>query len=299
MNNLSKVAFGLVLFVALAISWQSLYTLSVETFHMPQWLGAGVSLAFDGAALVLANITSQYARSPDSGFGAKMGTYLLILTSVLLNVLHARMMGYGLPGEILYGAAPAIAGLLFETHLRFIHRQALRERGRVLDQTPLVGKAAYLFHPVISYRVYDKSLRARLLNASRTLPDIDQTADIFQTRKNRQTAEPLSVEVVREPQTDTKPLSATSVRSADKQTRTQTPKALTAGQTDNLPDWLPRDEGLSVSRLASVCVENGLTDIDTAYRYAQALKGQDVPRATIQKSLRRAIQKTEGTGLYL
>ena len=270
LDLLSKLGFGLVLTVALAISWWSLYTLALG-FGMPIILAIAVSASFDGAALFFAGMTSKYAISDDNGFFPKTTTYLMVIISMVLNIMHASNLGLGLSGMIMFGASSFVAGLIFEVYLRYVHRQTLKKNGRVLDKLPLTGLLAMLVHPVITFRVHNKAIKRRLQLASVSVSDFDATDDIFNKRQKTKL------------ETKTKPIKATATRqdrdNSDKATETKTLVLVPKPET-NMSD-------MSIAKLVSHLRGQGIEDRETIRQEVSRIKGQEVSRQTINKTIQR------------
>jgi len=261
LSKTSKIAFGLVLLVALALSWWSLYTLAVESFGVPKLLAAGISVAFDGAALVCADLASRYARSPDSGAGPRLATYGLIATSVFLNVSHAQMLGYGTAGQVLFGAPPVIAGVLFELGLKWEHRQSLRERGRVAEAMPVFGKLSWLMFPRKTLKGFRLVLLSRLEDTvRRSVPTQDTTEAGHQDNPS---------EALRQPETTTQaPEDKTTAKSLEK----------------TFPEV---SEDMSIAKLVALFHDSGVTDREALREKVSAVKGTEITKGTINKSLSR------------
>jgi len=268
LDALSKIGFFVVLIVALGISWWSLFTLAMS-LGIPMILSIGVSAAFDGAALFLAGITSKFARNGDNIFVSKTATYAMIFVSVFLNVLHAMNLSLGLSGMIMLGGSSLIAGVVFEVYLRYIHRQVLKDAGRVLDRLPLVGKVAVIFHPIISFRVLDKALRKRLYNGAVSVSDFDETNDIFKTRQ---------IEKAR-------PIKATATRiktkdgEEDNKTR-QIETVVVSGTKTKMKD-------MSIAKIVSHLMGQGIEDKVTIRHEVSRIKGKDISIGTINKTMSR------------
>ncbi|MDX2578039.1 DUF2637 domain-containing protein [Streptomyces scabiei] len=324
-NKVEKVLFGLVVLVALGMSWFSMFHLATAVFGLPWILAAGISLSFDGGALWLGMVSAKYAVSEDSGFGVRMATYAFIAASVFLNVAHATVLGYGLIGQVMFGSAPVMAGILLEVFLKFESRQALRQAGRVLDHMPKAGKLAWLRYPKASWRLQGQALKARLMNAVNGLTDVDETHALFADKpKAVKTGKKTPMQaidnvpaVVQAKQADTQ-TDRQAIEKADKAPR----KALETGKADrepetsdkaanrqteaqtllDMPAWLPTQEKVSLQALANACVDNGITDITKATEYAAAVRKSPVARGTMQKAIHRAKTakaETVGTGQYL
>ncbi|WP_432129796.1 DUF2637 domain-containing protein [Streptomyces tendae] len=309
-----KTLFGLVVGVALAMSWYSMMHMATVVFGLPLILGVGISLAFDGGALFLGLVTAKYAVSEDSGFGAKAATYAFIAVSAYLNIMHASMLGYGIAGMVMFGSAPVMAGILFEVFLKFESRQALRKAGRILDHMPKAGKLAWLRYPKASWRLQGQALKARLMKAVNSLEGIDETHPLFADKpkavKTGRQTKPVGkadtqTDTQAEPQAQKAPEKAQQTVKADRDQLDA--DRLSGRQTEaqtllDMPDWLPTQEKVSLQALANACVENGVTDIDEALELAEAVRKSPVARGTIQKALHRAkVAKAElvGTGQYL
>lgn len=150
---IGKLGWLIVVIAALALSFWSLYF--VATYYgLPQPLAIIVSTAFDGAAIVCADLTLKYARSyGDSGLAPRMAVFLLAGASAYLNSQHAILNHDGKPAIILYACPPIIAVLLFELHSRYERRNALRKAGRVAKSLPVFGRWAWILFPIKSFKM--------------------------------------------------------------------------------------------------------------------------------------------------
>lgn len=277
MDLLSKIGYGSVLIIALAISWWSLFTLALS-FGMPTLLAIGVSIAFDGAALFFAGMTNKYALADDNGTFPKTATYLMIGLSVVLNVMHAVQLALPMSGIIMFGAASVIAGLIFEVHLRYVHRKTLKEKGRVLDKLPLTGILAFVVHPVVTFRVMNKSIKKRLWTASTTVSDFDETSDIFKKRQKTKV------------ETKPKTIKATATRqdrdNEDKQLETKDAGTKTKDIVLlDKPETNMKD--MSVAKIVAYLKDNGIQDRETIRQKVSQIKETDVSKATINKTIGR------------
>lgn len=294
LDLLSKLGFGLVLTVALAISWWSLFTLAIS-FGMPTILAIAVSASFDGAALFFAGMTSKYAVSDDNGIFPKSATYLMVVVSMILNIMHAFNLGLGVSGMIMFGASSFVAGLIFEVYLRYVHRKTLKEKGRVLDKLPLTGLLAMLVHPVISFRVINKAIKRRLQLASVSVSDFDDKDDIFKRRQKTKTKSVAATETA----TSDKPktIKATAERqdkdTSDKATRTSDKQLETKdkGTETKTLVLVPKPEtnmsDMSIAQLVSHYRGQGIEDRDIIRQEVSRIKDKDVPKATINKAFQR------------
>ncbi|QGH76343.1 hypothetical protein SEA_DAUBENSKI_33 [Streptomyces phage Daubenski] len=264
-----SISFGVVLIVALALSWWSLYSLAVTFYGVPQILAIGVSAAFDGAALFVADLASKYARTEDSGLATKLATYLFVGASVYLNVEHAMLLSYGIPGMVLFGAPPVIAGILFELYLRFVHRSEMRANGLVPKRMPVFGKISWLIFPgktfggfkdVVFFRLNEAvtNVTGQPLDRKKTKDKSDKTSD--RTFKVTTPDVPVTDKTVTNvPVTRTKTVTNPSVTSKDK----------------------------SVSALVRELWDKGVTDRKELHKQICDIKGTDVPLNTVNKAVSR------------
>ncbi|MFF8279958.1 DUF2637 domain-containing protein [Streptomyces lateritius] len=157
-----RIVLGLVMVAALAVGTWSIYTLLTETFHAPKpiaFFGCGL---FDVAALFFALLSQQYATTTDSGLAPRTAMLVMVTTSSWVNWKHAQLENWGTVGGVILAAAPVIAELAFELFHRFEHREALRNLGRVPQALPVLGKWAWLSHPMRSHKTLDAHIRAAL-----------------------------------------------------------------------------------------------------------------------------------------
>lgn len=156
-----NIGFAVVLIVALALSGWSLFGLA-GLLGIPKWLAVVASVAYDGAAIYLGNLATEYARSQDASASTKFYAYLFILMSAVLNASHAHMLGLGLVGIAFYSAPSITAGILFEQFLKFEHKTELRNSGRTPERLPLLPKIFWVLHPRRSFKKYDSIILQRL-----------------------------------------------------------------------------------------------------------------------------------------
>ena len=268
-----SVSFGIVLIVALALSWWSLYSLAVTFYGVPQILAIGVSAAFDGAALFVADLASKYARTEDSGLATKLATYLFVGASVYLNVEHAMLLSYGIPGMVLFGAPPVIAGILFELYLRFIHRSEMRAMGLVPKRMPVFGKISWLIFPGKTFGGFKDVVFFRLNEAVKNVTGQEVTRDKRRrTKKDKSSDKTFSVTSPDVPVTDKVTESVPVTK--DKVTSVRT-KSVT----------MTSDK--SVSALVRDLWTQGVTDRTELHKRICKIKGTDVPANTVNKAVSR------------
>ncbi|WP_143660737.1 DUF2637 domain-containing protein, partial [Streptomyces fradiae] len=152
----------LVMAAALGVGTWSIYTLLTEVFGTPRpiaILGCGL---FDVAGIFFALLAQSYATTTDSGLAPRLAMLAMVTTSSWVNWKHAHMENWGTVGGIIFAAAPAIAELAFEMWHRYEHRETLRRLGRVADSLPVLGKWAWIAHPIRSRKALDAHIKAAL-----------------------------------------------------------------------------------------------------------------------------------------
>ncbi|QJD50780.1 membrane protein [Streptomyces phage Bmoc] len=272
-----SVSFGVVLIVALALSWWSLYSLAVTFYGVPQILAIGVSAAFDGAALFVADLASKYARTEDSGLATKLATYLFVGASVYLNVEHAILLSYGVPGMVLFGAPPVIAGILFELYLRFIHRSEMRAMGLVPKRMPVFGKISWLIFPGKTFRGFKNVVFFRLNEVV--------TGVTGQPIERTKSGDKVTPKKDKKDKRD-----KTSDMSQDKTFSVTTPDVPV---TDTVTKPVPVTKSVtgqgdkSVSALVRELWSQGVTDRTELHKQICDIKGTDVPVNTVNKAVSR------------
>lgn len=267
-------SFGVVLIVALALSWWSLYSLAVTFYDVPQILAIGVSAAFDGAALFVADLASKYARTEDSGLATKLATYLFVGASVYLNVEHAILLNYGIPGMVLFGAPPVIAGILFELYLRFIHRTEMRSNGLVPKRMPVFGKLSWMMFPLKTLKGFRSVIFFRL-NETVT----KATGQGLSPKKSVTNSVAKTV-----PTEDIQGTKSSDTVVTKKVTNVTEDKRVTV-KSDKVTSDISSD--MSVSLLVKKLWAQGVTDRVTIRKTIEDIKGVTVPMNTIHKAVSR------------
>jgi hypothetical protein len=265
-----SISFGVVLIVALALSWWSLYSLAITFYGVPQILAIGVSAAFDGAALFVADLASKYARTEDSGLATKLATYLFVGASVYLNVEHAILLSYGIPGMVLFGAPPVIAGILFELYLRFVHRSEMRANGLVPKRMPVFGKISWLIFPGKTFRGFKDVVFYRLNEVVTGV-----TGQPLERDKKQDTVTPKK----------DKKDKTFSVTSPDIPVTDNVPR--TKNVTEPVPVTSDMSKDKSVSALVRALWAQGVTDRTELHKRICDIKEKDIPLNTVNKAVSR------------
>lgn len=157
-----RIVLGLVMTAALGVGTWSIYTLLTEVFGTPKAvavLGCGL---FDVAAIFFALLGQSYATTTDSGLAPRLAMLTMVSTSSWVNWKHAQLEHWGTVGGVIFASAPIIAELAFEMWHRFEHRATLRALGRVAQTLPVLGKWAWMAHPLRSRKTIDAHIKAAL-----------------------------------------------------------------------------------------------------------------------------------------
>lgn len=282
--NKTKIAqwagFGIVLIVSLAISWFSMMTMAVDFFGLPQWIAASVSVAFDGAAIYVAVLASEYAKTEDSGLVARLATAGFVGVSAWLNWNHAAMMGLGLAGQVFFAAPPVIAGILFELFLRFENRKELRARGRVAQSMPVLGRIAWLRFPKKTFAVWSKVVLHRLERVAETETGKTKTLDdVFEEDKTIVEDKTVKTKTEDTSKTET-PKTKTIEKTKVAKTRTELAKAY--------PDIDAIDADLSIAKIVQTLWGGGMKNRDELVATVSRIKGTEVTKNTVNRVLSRA-----------
>lgn len=277
------VGFGIVLVVSLAISWFSMMTMAVDFFGLPTWIAAAVSVAFDGAAIYVAVLSSEYAKTEDSGLMPRLATAGFVGVSAWLNWNHAAMMGLGLAGQVFFAAPPVIAGILFELFLRFENRKELRARGRVAQAMPVLGRIAWLRFPKKTFAVWSKVVLKRLEQVEKTETVETKTLDeVFEEDKTIVEDKTERVLEDKTPKTEDKKAAKTKTVEKTKVAKTRTELAQAYPDVDAL------DADLSINKIVLTLWGGGMKDRDELVAEASRIKGTTVTKNTVNRYLSRA-----------
>jgi hypothetical protein len=280
------VLFAVVTIVALSMTWYSMMDLATGQFNLPTILSMAVSLAFDGAAILSASLSIKYARTGDSGLLTELATFLFVAASVYLTVQHAVLENYGVVGMVMFGAAPIIVGIILKLYLNFLTRQARREAGRIVDRLPVAGALTWLRYPRQSFKLVSVAMQNRLIKAADRVDMPEDRYGIFsatvgQPQTAVETTEKVVLEVVPTQDKDAQQLSETSVT-----------KQIDSPDTVSLPVWLPNEPTMTLGKLVRTCMDNGVLDLETIFRYAKDIKGQEINKMSLSRTLSREKQKT-------
>lgn len=286
--------FAIVVLIALAMSWYSVFDLTTVYWDVPQWLGVVVSTVFDIGALFLGLMAIRYARTQDSGFWIELWAFGFILVSIVANVQHALIANFGPVGAILFGAAPVAAAVLLKIVLNYLNRQAKREAGRIVEKLPSVGWFAWLRYRKQTWRLMSVAVQKRLIDAADRLDMSEDRHKIFGDSAGVLQATVQSPQVIVEtPERIDKELVQTPVKKQEQLSGTVSKKELTSPDAVSLPVWLPHEPTMSLATLVRTCLDNGVLDLETMFRYAKDIKGQEVNKMSLAKTLSR--QKAKDT----
>jgi hypothetical protein len=259
-----------------------MYDLGTGTLNAPQIVSAGVSLIFDIAAIYFGALSIKYAQTEDSGFFAELVTFSLIATSTYIVVQHAVIDGYPIAGIVMFAAAPIVLGVMLKATLHYLTRQQRRAAGRVTERLPSVGWLTWLRYGPQAWRLASIAMQGRLVNAADKLTLANDKHGIFGQAPVR----------VPETKTDNKSKTALElVQTEDKKPQQLSQPvvrpALTSPDKLSLPVWLPHEPDIKLSTLVRTCLDNGVFDLETIFRYAKDIKGQDVNKMSLSRTLAR------------
>jgi hypothetical protein len=270
------------------MTWYSMMDLATGVLSLPVLLAAGVSLAFDGGAIFLAMLSIEYAKTADSGVLAELGTFLFIGTSVYIVVQHAVLANYGTVGQVMFGAAPVIVAIIFKAYLNFLTRKARKDAGRVVERLPVAGKLTWLRYPRQSFRLLSIGMQTRLIKAADRL---DMPQDKYGILQDKRT--PIQghvghpVEDTETSEKDKCPDPRTEIKTPQISSETLVHHQLTTRDNLSLPVWLPSEPQMSLGTLVRTCLDNGVLDLETMFKYAKDIKGQEVNKMSLSRTLTR------------
>jgi hypothetical protein len=251
------------------MTWYSMMDLGVHYLSLPVWLSVGVSLAFDGGAVYLGLLSILYAKTSDSGVLTELGAFAFI--------------GTGVYGIVMFASAPIIVGIMLKVTLNFLTRQARKAAGRITEKLPSVGVLTWLRYAPQSFKLMSVAMQGRLINAADKLDIVPDRHQIFGQTKDKVSDKQEIVRVVSEVSGQNQD----NRRTAEELSEDTVLPALTTSDKLSLPVWLPQEPTISLSKLSRTCMDNGVFDTETIYRYALVLKGQDVNKMSLSRTVAR------------
>jgi hypothetical protein len=270
---------------ALSMTWWSMFDLGVHTLSAPVFIAAVSSSIFDLGGLYLGGLSIKYAKTEDSGFQTEFWTFAFIATSTYIVVQHAIIEGYPIAGIVMFAAAPIILGIIFKATLQYLTRQQRRAAGRVTEKLPSVGWLTWVRYGPQAWKLASVAMQGRIINAADKLTLAEDRHGIFGQ------ADPVRVAVSQPIVSKTEQPVPELVQVEDKKpeqlSQPAVRPALTSPDKVSLPVWLPHEPDIKLSTLVRTCLDNGVFDLETMFRYAKDIKGQEVNKASLRKTLDR------------
>lgn len=289
------VLLAIVAVAALSMTWWSMFDLGTNTLSAPVLIAAVASSIFDIGGIYLGLLSIQYARTDDSGFGTELGTFAFIATSTYIVIQHAILAGYPDAGIVMFAAAPIVLGIVFKATLQYLTRQQRREAGRVTERLPSVGWLTWFRYGPQAWRLASVAMQGRIINAADKLDIAQDKHGIFGQTPSLYVPSVVAPETILSKTDETAPGQLeTDSNSAQQLSETPVRQQLTSADHPVLPVWLPHEPDIKLSTLVRTCVDNGVFDLETIFRYAKDIKGQDVNKASLRKTLDREKIKING-----
>lgn len=282
------VLLSVIALSALSMTWWSMFDLGVQTLSAPVLVAAIASVIFDLTGVYLGAMAIEYAKTSDSGFWTELGTYLFIAGSTYVVVRHAIIDGYPDAGIVMFAAAPIALGIVLKVTLNFITRQQRKQVGRVTEKLPSVGWLTWIRYGPQAFKLASVAMQGRLINAADKLDIAQDKHNIFGQTKTLHVKSSVLPETIVETreltdETDTR----TSVNSENQLSQPPVRPVLTSGNSVSLPVWLPHEPTMTLGKLVRTCMDNGVFDLETMFRYAKDIKGQEVNKLSLSRTLAR------------
>jgi hypothetical protein len=282
------VLFAVVAVVALSMTWWSMFDLGVQILSVPVLIAAGTSLIFDLGGIYLGLLSIQYAKTSDSGFWTELGAFAFIGTSTYIVVQHAILSDYPAAGIVMFAAAPIVLGIILKATLQYLTRRQRREAGRVTERLPSVGWLTWLRYTPQSWRLASVAMQGRIINAADKLDIAEDKHQIFGQTETVHVEAVLSPETIVETTGQTAKTELETQRNSSQQlSQPDVLPELTTKDNLSLPVWLPNEPKMSFGTLVRTCMDNGVFDLETMFRYAKDIKGHEVNKMSLRKALDR------------
>ncbi|MCG6493417.1 hypothetical protein [Kitasatospora sp. A2-31] len=158
-------AMAIVRPAAAAMAGWSLYVVA-RHYGMPHWLAFFCVAVFDGIGMGCLYQATEAVRAGRSAFTAIIATLGMASISVYLNIQHARIIGRGLPAEVMF-ATPAV-GLLVLSALSWAatRANARAERGESPMRLPTYGLWGWVLAPQQAAEALQQRARAHVTSGA-------------------------------------------------------------------------------------------------------------------------------------
>ena len=279
------VLLSVVAVAALSMTWWSMFDLGVHTLSTPVFIAAVSSSIFDLGGLYLGGLSIKYAKTEDSGFQTEFWTFAFIATSTYIVVQHAILAGYPIAGIVMFAAAPIILGIIFKATLQYLTRQQRREAGRVTEKLPSVGWLTWIRYGPQAWKLASVAMQGRIINAADKLSLATDKHGIFGQTETVPVR--VSQTIVSKTDETVPELVPAQDKKSQQLSQPVVRPALTSPDKVVLPIWLPQEPDIKLSTLVRTCLDNGVFDLETMFRYAKDIKGQEVNKASLRKTLDR------------
>jgi hypothetical protein len=202
-----RVLWIIVLSIILGMSAYSLFFVA-RHFGVPPLFAILMSTCFDGAALILADLSLRSVQSGQSGSSARVTVWALAGTSAYLQTFHARLGHEPLGAWIMWASLPIIAVLLYELQARYDRRKALARAGSIYPAPmPQWGFSTWLYFPLSTNNAKRDIILARreaLSTAGKTViaEFVREATKVKNTRERIPQAPPEAPEVLEATGTD-------------------------------------------------------------------------------------------------
>ncbi|MET8270171.1 hypothetical protein [Streptomyces sp. NPDC005096] len=304
-DKVMKGVFFFILTVAMVLSGWSLTTLGIS-YGMPIAFAVLISAAIDGAGIHAGYRASTYATTQYSGFKSKVLAYGIVLTSAGLNANHALMLGYGIPGAILFAAPAVLLGFMLDSELGWMDKEEKTNQGHILERLPIFGRLAWVLFPSDTFKGLKTVVRSRLSGAvngfeARQVATTDDTTVAIERldRHSDIKAIDLVPEVIEAKRHD-KPEATTQVvapkRQATRQNDTTSDKEDDTTELDDIFSEL--SEKARLSELVTVALDKGHNDRDALHKATERHLGIEVKRSTLNTCIQRYNKRQAETGFY-
>lgn len=278
------VLFAVVALSALSMTWWSMFDLGVHTLSIPVLIAGLASVIFDLGGVYLGLLSIEYAKTSDSGFWTELGAFIFIGVSTYIVVQHGVLEGYPAAGVVMFAAAPVVLGIILKATLNYLNRQQRKASGRVTEKLPSVGWLTWIRYSPQTWKLMSVAMQGRLVNAADKLNIVQDRHGIF--TKTVETSVGQSETVVSKTKKTTPGQLETQINSPQQLSQTVRP-ALTTSDNVSLPVWLPQEPDMKLSTLVRTCLDNGVLDLETIFRYAKDIKGQEVNKMSLSRTLTR------------
>lgn len=301
------ITLGAVLFSA-----QHTYEVLVSLTGATHYIALGAAAVIDMALILLGTLSAYYTTKRYAITQLHVATWLMIVASVSINFVYGYTSG-DILGGLVSSLYPIVGALIYYFIIQLASLEARHSIGRILVEKPFLPngvsrktrkalkakRAAY--HVKLEEDKLDELLATTigtwrqpedtsLQGVSKIQATVDTSLQLQDTAGGYKPTVKDTYDYSLDTTDTDVSLQPTKEDTSLQDVVSQVETVLQGVDTSvDTPDYL--DTSMTVAEMCRALVSNGVVDNPTAYRYINAMLDYDVPKKTVEGSMKRARDK--------